>query len=121
MLALVVGDRLRSQLILDSLIDKGIGVSYIDKQEEINEKILKDHGIERAKYLLALTNSDETNLFLCKMAKKVYGVSKTVALVNNIDNLEFMEKQDIDFAICANLLLKDSIEDFFFKEEAKCM
>lgn len=56
--------------------------------EEIN--ILKKAGIEHAKYLVATTDQDNTNLLVCQIAKTKFGFTeeKLVARVNKPENLQ---------------------------------
>jgi NhaP-type Na+/H+ or K+/H+ antiporter len=56
--------------------------------EEIN--ILKKAGIETAKYLVATTDQDNTNLLVCQIAKTKFGFTeeKLVARVNIPENLQ---------------------------------
>jgi len=56
--------------------------------EEIN--VLKKAGIENAKYLVATTDQDNTNLLVCQIAKTKFGFTeeKLVARVNIPENLQ---------------------------------
>jgi NhaP-type Na+/H+ or K+/H+ antiporter len=56
--------------------------------EEIS--VLKKAGIEHAKYLVATTDQDNTNLLVCQIAKTKFGFTdeKLVARVNNTENLK---------------------------------
>ena len=120
MLAVVVGDLKKSELIMQDLRDAGFGVAFIDteKNKDITDLCLRENRIQLAKLFLALTDEDQLNLYLCKLAKRVYGVSKTIAIANYPDNIELMEKQQIDNIICSNLFIKDSIEDILIGERA---
>jgi Trk K+ transport system NAD-binding subunit len=52
--------------------------------------ILKKAGIENAKYVVATTNQDNTNLLFCQIAKASFGLrgDQLVARVNEIENLQ---------------------------------
>lgn len=50
--------------------------------------ILELAGIKKCAGLLALTNTDETNLSICKLARNKYHIHKTLAWVNNPLNEE---------------------------------
>ncbi len=52
--------------------------------------MLKEAGIEHAKYLVATTDQDNTNLLVCQIAKTKFGFTeeKLVARVNNPENLQ---------------------------------
>lgn len=123
MFAIVVGNKVNSEGILYSLKDEGYEVQFIDieKEKEIEDEILKLRGINRANILVALTISDELNLYLCKLGKKVYGVRKTIAVANLPDNIEFLEEQEIDLVLCPSLFLKTSMDNYLKKGEALCI
>lgn len=120
MVAVVVGDLKKSELILQDLRDAGFGVAFIDtdKNKDITDLCLRENRIQFAKIFIALTEEDQVNLYLCKLAKIVYGVPKTIAIANYPDNIELMEKQQIDNVICSNLFIKESIEDILIGERA---
>jgi Trk K+ transport system NAD-binding subunit len=123
MFSVVVGDLKKSELVIQDLKDHSYGVAFIDvhKQKDITENCLKENRIQFANLFIALTENDHVNLYLCKLAKKVYGVDKTVALANYPDNIELMEQQSIDTVLCSNLFIKNSIEDIVIRRERKCM
>jgi NhaP-type Na+/H+ or K+/H+ antiporter len=52
--------------------------------------VLKKAGIENAKYVIATTNQDNTNLLFCQLAKASFGLrgDQLVARVNEIENLQ---------------------------------
>lgn len=123
MVAVVVGDFKKSELVIQDLKDNGYGVAFIDtdKHKDITEVCLKENRIQLAKLFIALTEEDQTNLYLCKLAKKVYGVPRTITLANYPDNIELMKKQNIDHVICPNLFIKNSIEELIVGGEDKCI
>lgn len=123
MLAVVIGENIKSELIINNIKKKGIGIAFIDtnKHADIDEKILKENGIERADYLITLTDKDEDNLFLCKFAKNRFNVKHTISLVNRAGNIEFMKSEGIDFVVCENLFLSNSIEHFLTRGVSSCI
>ncbi|ABE52281.1 cation:proton antiporter [Methanococcoides burtonii] len=68
------------------LMKSGIRVVHGDA-EDVN--VLKKAGIENAKYVVASTNQDNTNLLVCQIAKTKFGFKEDqiVARVNNMENL----------------------------------
>jgi trk system potassium uptake protein TrkA len=50
------------------------------------ERTLKQAGITRADVLVAVTGRDETNLVICQMAKHIFRVPRTMALVKDPKN-----------------------------------
>lgn len=52
-----------------------------------SQDVLREAGAERADVVCAVTGKDESNLVCCQTAKKVFDVKKTVAKVNNPNNV----------------------------------
>lgn len=57
---------------------------------------LEEAGARRADVLLALTSHDQDNLVICQIAKKIFGVPRTLALVNDPDNEPVFQKLGVD-------------------------
>ncbi|MEA1985624.1 MAG: cation:proton antiporter [Euryarchaeota archaeon] len=68
------------------LMDADIRVVHGDAE---NIDVLKKAGIENAKYVVATTDQDNTNLMVCQIAKAKFGFTEDqiVARVNNMENL----------------------------------
>lgn len=49
--------------------------------------------------LVGVTGRDETNLIACQLAKKVFGIKKTVARVNNPKNSEVLKMLGVDITV----------------------
>lgn len=66
-----------------------LGVRTI-RGDAADVNILKKAGIENAKYVVAATNKDDTNLLFCQIAKASFGLKseQLVARVNEIENLQ---------------------------------
>lgn len=62
-------------------------------------EILENADTEHADALVSVTGSDETNLIVCQLAKKKFGVPKTVAKSNNPKNVAVMQALGIDNVI----------------------
>lgn len=76
--------------------------------------VLKRAGIEDADMLVAVTQSDETNLTACKIARKLYNTPTRIARVRAADYLAHPEifSDDnfaVDLAICPEQILTDNI------------
>ncbi|MCX7968584.1 MAG: TrkA family potassium uptake protein [Armatimonadetes bacterium] len=67
-------------------------------------------GMERADLVVAVTGDDEDNLVICQVAKRWFGVPRTVARVNNPRNEEVFRMLGIDETISATTLLFQLIE-----------
>jgi len=71
-------------------------------------------GIEDADMLVAVTQSDETNLVACKLARKLFNTPTRIARVRAADYLEHQEifaddNFAVDLAICPEQILTDYI------------
>lgn len=62
-------------------------------------EVLENAGTAHADALVSVTGSDETNLIVCQLARKKFGVPKTVAKSNDPKNVEVMEALGIDNVI----------------------
>ena len=67
-------------------------------------------GMERADLVVAVTGDDEDNLIICQVAKRWFGVPRTIARVNNPRNEEIFRRLGIDETISATTLLFQLIE-----------
>lgn len=62
-------------------------------------EILENADTAHSDALISVTGSDETNLIVCQLAKKKFGVPKTVAKSNNPKNVAVMQALGIDNVI----------------------
>ncbi len=74
--------------------------------------VLREAGIEDADLLVAVTQSDETNLVACKLATRMFNVPRRVARVRAAEFLEDeqvlgREGFEVDLAICPEQVLTD--------------
>ena len=60
--------------------------------------------------MVAVTGRDEDNLIVCQLAKQVFKVKRTVALVNNPKNAAVLKKLGVDIAVSATDNLTHLIE-----------
>ena len=72
--------------------------------------ILEDAGAAHADTVIALTNKDATNLIVCEIAKKKFGVKNTFAIVNDPKNMSLFKELGVNKCISATLILTDVIE-----------
>ena len=63
-----------------------------------NPLLLKDAAAYGADVLISLTSHDEDNLVACQIAKKSYGVPRTIALVNDPEHQTIFEQLGITVA-----------------------
>ncbi|NDJ35271.1 MAG: TrkA family potassium uptake protein [Chloroflexi bacterium] len=74
--------------------------------------ILAEAGARRADMLIALTDRDQDNLITCQMAVKLYGVPRTLSLVNDPDNIEVFRKLGVTTAFSAIQVITSMIEAY---------
>ena len=55
--------------------------------------------VDGCQALIGVTGKDEANLIACQLAKKVFGVKKTVARVNNPKNAPVLKELGVDIAV----------------------
>lgn len=72
--------------------------------------VLKEAEVEQADIILALTPNDEDNLVACQIAQQHFGVSRSIALVNDPSLQVFFEKVGITVAFSATQILANLIE-----------
>jgi trk system potassium uptake protein TrkA len=124
-----VGSAIASQLSLDNknnitIIDTNQenldnASKYIDINTILGNAshptILERAGIESADMVIAVTQSDESNMLACQMAHTLYGVKKKIA---RIRTSEYLHKEElftetaipIDFVITPEILITNYIE-----------
>ncbi|MDE0519490.1 MAG: NAD-binding protein, partial [Candidatus Dadabacteria bacterium] len=71
-------------------------------------EILKEAGVEKSDYLLALTGDDENNVLSALLAKNL-GIDRCTVLYSNPDYVEVLEAIGIDRAISANMAVANGI------------
>lgn len=78
--------------LLDVRVCSGDGTS---------QGVLREAGAEDADVVAAVTGRDESNLVCCQTAKKIFGVKKTVAKVNNPNNTAALRSLGVDTVVSA--------------------
>jgi len=95
-----------------SRIHRELPTEMIVEGNPVSPLILEDAGIREANVLAAVTTSDEVNLVLCYIARKRYGVRRTIARVNNPrDAWLFTEQFHVDVAVNQSEILARLIEE----------
>jgi trk system potassium uptake protein TrkA len=72
--------------------------------------VLEEAGARRADVVLSLTPSDPDNLVSCQIAQSLYGVPRTMALVNDPDNEEVFHQLGITEVFSATRVIGRLIE-----------
>jgi len=73
-------------------------------------RTLAEAGTERADLMLAMTGDDEDNLVMCQVAKKRFGVTRSIARINNPKNQEIFRLLGIDATVSATDVVLSVIE-----------
>ena len=126
---LVVGGGKVGFYLTKHLIERGYEVTLVEKDRERAEWIthqlgtvsimvgdgdemafLATTGIERAGVVIGCTGDDEDNLIACQLAKRKFGVPRTIARVNNPVNVKVFKALGIDVPVSATELLMGLIE-----------
>jgi len=75
--------------------------------------VLVEAGIDDADLLIAVTQSDETNLVACRLSARMFNVPRRIARIRATDYLAnervLGEEFDVDLAICPEQILTDYI------------
>ncbi len=68
-------------------------------------RIMSEAGFARADVIVAVTGDDEDNLVICQMAKRKFQAPRTVARVNDPDNLMLFQKLGIDTTVSSTQII----------------
>lgn len=79
--------------------------------------MLEEAGARRTEVVVALTARDQDNLVACQLARQMYGVPRTVALVNDPENEAVFVKLGISVAFSATHIMANLIEQKMGFEE----
>jgi len=72
--------------------------------------VLEEAGAGRARVFVAATGSDQDNLIACQVAKKVFGVPKTIARASNPKNEAVMARLGVDSTVSSTAIIQHVIE-----------
>lgn len=72
--------------------------------------VLERAGARRADAVLALTPHDHENLAVCQVARKKFGVPRTIALVHDPDHEEVFRRLGVTVAVSATRILAQVME-----------
>jgi len=71
---------------------------------------MREAGMNRANVVIAATGDDEDNLVICQMAKRKFGVPRTIARVNDPKNEELFQELGIDQTVSSTRIIFNLIE-----------
>src|SRR6266404_1588330 len=72
--------------------------------------VLDSAGASRARVFVAATGSDQDNLIACQVAKKVFGITKTIARASNPKNEDVMARLGVDSTVSSTSIIQQVIE-----------
>ncbi len=72
--------------------------------------VLEAARAQQARVFVAATGSDQDNLIACQLARKVFGVPKTIARASNPKNEEVMANLGVDSIVSPTALIEQVIE-----------
>ncbi len=123
MYVIVVGGGKVGYYLTKQLLTEGHEVLLLEKDrrrqamlaEQMGEVVVQGDGCEvrlmaevgfgRADVIVAVTGDDEDNLVICQMAKKKFQAPRTVARVNDPNNLSLFEKLGIDTTVSSTQII----------------
>jgi trk system potassium uptake protein TrkA len=73
--------------------------------------ILLDLGANRADVLVAVTGTDQDNLVICQLAKLIYLIPRTIAVVNDPKNEELFSSLGVDATVSSTGIIASLIEE----------
>ncbi len=129
MYIIIVGGGQVGYYLAKALLGEGHEVLVIEKNAERNEFIcnelgsvcvrgdgcematLTEIGTGRADMFIAVTGDDEDNLVACQVAKHKFGVSPTIARINNPNNEAIFKKLGIDVTVSSTDVILEYIEE----------
>jgi trk system potassium uptake protein TrkA len=126
--AVVVGGGKVGWYLIKTMIGHGHHVAVVDDDpvacnriaEEFNVTVicgdgtnlqcLADAGADRCDFVIAVTGQDEENLVACQLAKRMFGVRRTIARVNNPKNERVFKDLGVDAAVSSTSIIAGLIE-----------
>lgn len=73
-------------------------------------RTMQEAGMGRANVVVAVTGDDEDNLVICQMAKRKFGVPRTLARVNDPRNEELFKQLGIDQTVSSTRIIFNLLE-----------
>jgi trk system potassium uptake protein TrkA len=83
-----------------------------------NPELLTRAGIEQADVVVAVAGRDQDNYMICKMAKYLFGVKRTLARVNDPRNEDLFRLAGVDLFISVTAMVARAIEYEIIPHEA---
>lgn len=98
-----------SDPIMCRKIANELGVEAI-QADGTDIEALEHAGTKEADVFIAVTGKDEDNLIACQLAKKKFGIHRTISNVNNPKNIEVFQKLGVDQTTSSTSVIAQVIE-----------
>jgi len=124
----IIGGNKEVYFLTKAFISKGYHITIINQDQEFCKKMsrnfkatvvvgdgskpymLEESGIAYADMVIALTEYDPDNLVICQIANKIYGISRTFAVVNDPENIDIFKALGVDTVISTSFIISLLIE-----------
>ncbi len=128
MYGIIVGAGKVGYYLAKELVQEGHEVLLMEKDRKTAESIaeelgdivmhadgceirsMNEAGMGRANVVVAVTGDDEDNLVICQMAKRKFGVERTIARVNDPKNEVLFQELGIDQTVSSTRIIFNLIE-----------
>ncbi len=125
---LLVGGHQKTNFLTKSLVAKGHDVTVVNEDADwckllsntyevcsvygdgTKPYVLADAQADKMDVVIALSNKDASNLIVCEVAKKQFGVQNTMAVVNDPKNVQVFKKLGVNKCISATQMITEIIE-----------
>jgi trk system potassium uptake protein TrkA len=104
--------------------DKELCMNIVNTTSSLDVKVINGDGtsmnylidaeIELSDALIAVTGLDQDNLIACQIAKKKFNIKKTIARVNNPNNIRIFKKLGVDSVVSSTATIVDIMEKEVF-------
>lgn len=135
---MIIGGLKETHFLTKQLNSKGHRVTIINKKKEqcfnlskMNPKaivvygdatdpdLLDDAKVHHMDIVVSLTAKDSDNLMICRLAKKVFNVSRTFAVINDPANLDAFKSLGVDMVMSPSQTLSVMIEQSIAIEDIR--
>jgi trk system potassium uptake protein TrkA len=128
--ALIIGGEKATYFLAKHLVSRGDRVTIVHREAETcryllrhldgavviqgngsDPRLLAEAGARQADLLIALTTADQDNLVACQLAQRMFGVPRTIALVNDPENEEIFHRLGVSAAFSATRIIAALLEE----------
>jgi trk system potassium uptake protein TrkA len=125
----IVGGGQKVDFLVRSLLEKKHKITVINESESDCKELAHEHetvqvffgdgsepsvleevGVQKAGLMIAITPHDATNLVICQLTRKQFGVERTFAIVNNPKNVAIFKQLGINTTVSATYMLAQAVK-----------